>query len=91
MIVSSTSQDLHLSGNYLGDAGVAALSGPLGSLPSLKRLYLQVRGGGRVCGGEEEEGRAPVRGIYSGMFSAMDVFNDLVVCVSAAEQLLHLW
>lgn len=40
-------QDLHLSGNYLGDAGVAALSGPLGSLPSLRRLYLQVRGG--VC------------------------------------------
>ena len=34
-------QDLLLSGNYLGDAGVAALAAPLGGLPALRRLHLQ--------------------------------------------------
>ena len=34
-------QDLHLSSNFLGDPGVAALSDALGALPALRRLYLQ--------------------------------------------------
>lgn len=34
-------QDLHLSGNLLGDPGVAMLESVLSGLPSLRRLYLQ--------------------------------------------------